>query len=563
MSSTKAWQACESQDRSPFEIALADFDAGKVQESLERLERCVRENPKSHLSFYWLGTLRSRLGNHAEAAALFRRAISLDQENLESVKGLVIALVELQRFAEAEQPARTLLRQAPEDATSHVLLSSICAATNRPQEAIAAAEEALRLGPTDVAALLQLARALILLDRDEDAIAVLSRAKGIDPDNLVTNLRLAQALKFAGHFDRAREQLKAILRVYPSRGDVHYELSEIEAFEQGDEYISEIEAELSRCTAPSDARWLHFALGKAYDDCGQSDKAFPHFVAANALERAAFPYNEANAIDRINRTIEIFSAGFLQRLRGSGVDSPAPIFIVGMPRSGTTLVEQILASHSEVSAGGEVDVVAPALRNVVARSQTPNLAFDLSQITIADVTALGLEYISRIQTLLNGRRHLTDKQLTNRLFVGLIHAALPNAKIIHCQRNALDSCLSAFMKPFGASVAYASDLGSLGRYYRHYELMMAHWRGVLPPGRMLEVRYEDIVDDVEGEARRILAYCGLEWQPKCLEFYRARRPIRTASVAQVRQPIYRTSLGRSRPYLAHLQPLIAALQIAN
>ncbi len=548
-----------SELNATIEIALADFASGQVSEALNRLRQIAQDNPESYWPAFLLGTLFARLGQHGEAAAHFHKALSLNSAHVESLKGFALALVELGRFTEAESPARALLQQAPEDAIAHVLFSYVCAATDRFEEAIASAEEALRLNPTEVAALLQLAQALILLDRDEDAIAVLTRAKGLEPDNLITNLRLARALKSAGHLNHAREQLEEILIAHPERGEVYYELSEIEKFESQDERIAAMETALLSGPAPNDAYQLHFALGKAYDDCCDYDKAFSHFAAANALERSAVPYDEPATLNRIDRTIEIFSPSLLRRLEGAGDQSDAPIFIIGMPRSGTTLVEQIIASHSEVSAGGEIDIFMPALRDVVARSTTPGLAADLARLTAADVTALGSEYVARVQRLRHGRPHLTDKQLNNRLFIGLIHAALPNAKIIHCQRDPLDTCLSSYMKPFGGGVGYANDLSSLGRYYRRYEVMMAHWCHVLPPERMLEVRYEDIVDDVEGEARRIIAHCGLEWQPQCLEYYRIKRPIRTASVAQVCQPIYRTSLGRWRPYEAHLAPLISAL----
>ncbi|HMH65088.1 MAG TPA: sulfotransferase, partial [Rhizomicrobium sp.] len=240
---------------------------------------------------------------------------------------------------------------------------------------------------------------------------------------------------------------------------------------------------------------------------------------------------------------------------GGGAPSSAPIFILGMMRSGSTLVEQILASHPAVHGAGEL----PALSDVVNAARGPGgEAYPdfVAGLDAQGLTQIGEAYLAKLPA---GERHITDKMPTNFFFAGLIHLALPNARIIHTVRDPVDTCVSCFSKLFTAEQYHTYDLAELGRYYRRYQQLMAHWQSALPPGRMLEVRYEDVVADLEGQARRIIAYCGLEWDARCLSFHATDRPVRTASMLQVRQPLYQSALRRAHVYDEFLAPLRDAL----
>jgi hypothetical protein len=239
-----------------------------------------------------------------------------------------------------------------------------------------------------------------------------------------------------------------------------------------------------------------------------------------------------------------------------------PIFVLGMPRSGTTLVEQILASHARVHGAGELK----ALNDVVDTVHGPDgavLPFPdfVRALDAASIRAIGTGYLAQLQKLAPASPHITDKMPSNYYFVGLIHLALPNARIIHTVRDPIDTCMSCFSKLFTAEQSHTYDLGELGRYYRGYQKLMAHWHRVLPVGRILDVRYEDVVADLEGQARQIIAHCGLEWDPRCLAFHETERPVRTASATQVRKPIYRSAIGRWRVYEEFLDPLLTELQL--
>ena len=266
-----------------------------------------------------------------------------------------------------------------------------------------------------------------------------------------------------------------------------------------------------------------------------------------------------------------FTPELIAEKSGGGDPSSMPIFVIGMPRSGTTLVEQIIASHPQVHGAGELktfnDVVltvhGPDGKTIPYPDFVPALAAGPLKQIGSRYLALVRDLVSRSDGEKKDAPYVTDKMPSNYYFAGLIHLALPNAKIIHTMRDPVDTCISCFSKLFAGEQNHTYDLGELGRYYKRYQQLMAHWRRVLPPGRIFDVRYEDVVADVEGEARRIIAHCGLPWDDRCLAFHETRRPIRTASATQVRQPIYKSAVGRWRVYEQQLGPLLIALDGAE
>jgi Sulfotransferase family len=262
--------------------------------------------------------------------------------------------------------------------------------------------------------------------------------------------------------------------------------------------------------------------------------------------------------------MRVFTPELIDARRNAGEPSARPVFIVGMMRSGTTLVEQILASHPRVFPGGEMKHFAAAVEGVCNKigsaASFPDLVADMADANFRDI---GASYTAAISSLAPDAAHITDKMPSNFIFAGFIHLALPNAVIIHTVRNPVDTCLSCFSKLFSGQQNHTYDLAELGRYHRRYQALMGHWHAVLPAGRILDVRYEELVADPEGQARRILAHCGLDWDPRCLDFHQTERAVRTASAAQVRQPIYASSVGRSRLYAPFFGPLLAELGIPS
>jgi hypothetical protein len=305
---------------------------------------------------------------------------------------------------------------------------------------------------------------------------------------------------------------------------------------------------------------LHFTLGKAYEHIGKFDSAFEHFLSGNALKRGQIAYTEAVTLGRMERTRAIFSRDFMKRHEASGEPSRAPVFVVGMARSGTTLIEQILASHPAVFGAGELqffEQAANAVGNMMPGApRFPDMASDFRA---EHFRSLARRYLEQLLPRAPAASRIVDKMPANFHFIGLIHLALPNATIIHAVRDPLDTCVSCFSVNFTYAQPHTFDLAELGRHYRRYRDLMAHWHDVLPPGRVIDVPYEALIGDLDGAARRIVAACGLDWDPRCLDFHRTERPIRTTSSVQVRQPIYNSSIGRWRRYEKFLGPLLTEL----
>ena len=286
-----------------------------------------------------------------------------------------------------------------------------------------------------------------------------------------------------------------------------------------------------------------------------SDQAFAHLNAGNAAKRATFKYNPADTTKWLGSIVDVFSPALFDRLGGHGVQSNLPVFVCGVPRSGTTLVEQILASHPSVHGAGELKLMKYTIDGMRGFPEV------MGTMTPEQVTKVGENYISRVMPLAGGKARLVDKMPANFLYAGLIHLAMPEAHIIHCRRNPVDTCLSCYTKLFRVEQTFTYDLEELGRFYRDYEIVMDHWRKILPASRFLEVDYEAIVEDTETEVRRMLDFLGLPWDDACLEPHRTERVVRTASVSQVRKPIYKTSSGRWRKHARNLGPLLEVLGI--
>ncbi len=429
------------------------------------------------------------------------------------------------------------------------------------EPAIAEYRSAVELKPDYAEAVCNWGVALSNLERLDEAEAKFRRAAAINPGFAGGYHNLAVILKERGRLDEAIRAAKRAIDLAPRNASYYEHLAGIGQFEPGDRYIEAME-KLARDAASLGAMeriHLHFALARGYEDTGRFDAAFAQLQAGNALRRRHVAYDEAATLGRMDRTREVFSAEFLAARRDAGEPSALPIFIVGMPRSGTTLIEQILASHARVFGAGEInllDIAAGTLGKALPGAPPfPEMA---SAMSADDFRRLGASYLERLRQRAPDASRIVDKMPGNFFFAGLIHLALPNATIIHAVRDPLDTCVSCFSILF-VNQPQTHDLAGLGRYYRHYRELMAHWRRVLPPQRLLDVHYEELVGDLEGVARRIVTHCGLPWDARCLDFHSTARTVRTASATQVRRPIYRTSVGRWRRYEKFLQPLIAEL----
>ncbi len=477
-----------------------------------------------------------------------------------------VALQQRGDLTGAEKIYRVLLKQQPKN--FHVLtdLATILLTSERTEEAVVVLRKALNQDPNSALTHAMLARALQMLDRDEEGLERASRAIALNPELADAHATLAQGLANLGRYDEAVSAMARAIELAPNRARFYSYWGHITRWTADDPRLAALEAlaQKSSSLPLADRVELNFALAKAYGDCGDIERAFHHQIEGGALQRRIFKYDEAATLAEFDDIARAIDDAWLGQHRGIGDPSPMPVFVVGMPRSGTTLVEQILASHPQVRALGErltlIEAIAQACGTPTIPRSLPRLA---AQWSDAQLRGLGTRYLEAATRGIPGTATLViDKLPANFQFAGIIHAALPNARIIHTRRDPVDTCLSNFSILFaGYAQLYSYDLGELGRYYRAYERLMAHWRAALPPGVMLDVQYENIVDNLEHEARRIVAHCGLEWDDACLAFHKTDRPVRTVSHAQVRQPIYRSSIGRPRPSADLLLPLLNALDM--
>jgi tetratricopeptide (TPR) repeat protein len=500
-------------------------------------------------------------GKLGEAAARLRQALALKPDYPETHLNLGTVVLAQGRLEEAAAHYRRALAIRPEYADAHYNLATTLSNQGQLDEAVEHFQRALALKPDYAEAHNNLATVLRRRGDWDAARAHCDRAIAANPGYADAYNNLGLVLAELGRLGPAIDAYHKAIALLPRRGTYYLNLANTERLAADDPHLTAMEALAATELPEQDRIELAFALGKAYYHVGQPERSFQHLLLGNALKRKTLAYNEAMALGGLERIRSVFDAKLMRAGKRKGNPSHVPVFIIGIPRSGTSLVEQILASHPIVNGAGEID----AFERVVADFGGPDGISppfpELVRFLRAEhLRQLGTRYLAAIRPTAPAAARITNKMPVNYCYVGLIYLALPNARIIHVRRDPVDTCLSCFSTLFTrGGIQYSYDLGELGRYYRHYEALMAHWRKVLPAGVMLEVQYEEVVDDLETQARRIVAHCSLDWDERCLAFHTTARPVRTASAVQVRRPIYRSSVGRWRPKEELLQPLLAAL----
>jgi tetratricopeptide (TPR) repeat protein len=547
-------------------LANARLALGRLEDAVAGYERALAFDPDHAEANFGLASAFHALRRHEDAIAYYEKSVAIDPDYAEANYGTATALQALNRHDQAIAFYEKALAVDPDYAEANYGIATALQALSRQDQAIVFYEKALAVDPGHVEANNGLGTALRALDRHDEAIPFYERALAIRPGYGAAHNNLGVTLQEIGRLDEARLAFERAVGLEPRRPGFYYSLFDTKKITAGDRHLAALDAlAQDAASLPGDDRiQLHFALGKAFANVGEHQRSFDHFLEGNALKRQQVEHDEAAAMRMFERIRAVFGAELMRSKVGQGNPSSLPIFILGMPRSGSSLIEQILASHPKVLGGGERLDLTDALNSF---REAASIALPFPELFIVatgeELRRLGAGYLDRLKTAASGKadlwQRITDKMPANFRLAGLIHLALPNARIIHTCRDPVDTCLSCFSTPFGADQPFAYDLGELGRYYRAYSSLMAHWRRVLPQGVMLDVQYEDLVADFEPQARRIVAHCGLEWHDGCLAYDKTARPVKTASSAQVRQPIYRSSVGRWRPDANLLNPLLDGL----
>ncbi|HEV2332676.1 MAG TPA: sulfotransferase [Gammaproteobacteria bacterium] len=572
-------QAAAAHQRAEWEAAERDYRA------------VLAARPEQPDATHFLGLLLHQRGRSEAALPFLDRALVLQPNNHLYRANLAGVLKQLGRPVDAEHLYREALELRPDYLEGYLNLGMLYADEGDHPRALAAFEEALRLDPDHYTAwyacarsLQQLARvqasraafrmAAALADRDPERLQALSvalreageieeaarcqtRALELAPDSPQAENGTGNVLAMHGDLAGAELHYRRALALKPAYPSAFHNLMDVVRLKPNDPLWPVLMALAERAEAlpPEEAVPLHFALARAWDAEGETGKAFAHLTAGNRLKRAGIHYDET----RQARFFRDFIDGF-PALAAAGSEDERPVFIVGMPRSGTSLVEQILASHPAVYGAGETH----ALRNCLREELPPDpgdhaLPHQLAKLDAAALGRVAGRYSRYLGELAPGAARVTNKLPGNMVFVGLIRRLYPKARIVHCLRDPLDTCYSLYARLFTTGHPFSYELGELGRFHRMYRQLMADWSRLLPEAT-LPIVYEDLVVDLETGARRLVAHCGLPWDEACLRFHAARRPVRTASLAQVRQPVYTSAVGRWRRYEKELAPLKAALE---
>ena len=577
-----------------LELGLALYSMRRLDEAKDHLLRSVELDKSLTLAWKRLGEIYSVGGEEEKASDAFRNQLLASKKHPGLVKA--IELVAEGKLGMAEGICREYLKRFPADVTAIRLLAEIGLKLGIFAEARMLLERCLELAPDFHLARNNYANALGKVYKFDEAIKEIQYLEQAEPNNLSHPVLSASLLARAGRFEDALNKYEHLLTLVPQhagiwtsyghclktvgrqndsidayrsaiafmpeRGEAYWSLANLKTFQFEEEELRTMRDMVDRSELErSDRFHLYFAVGKALEDNGDYDTAFGFYELGNQLKKEQSGYQADDTTAMVRSSIECCSAEMFDLKQGFGNSARDPIFIVGLPRSGSTLLEQILASHSQVEGTEELPYLSAIVHRLAGKkrrsdpSKYPQILWDLSD---DECSELGQEYLDAAQKHRSGEPLFIDKMPNNFAHVGLINMILPNAKIIDARRHPIATCFSCYKQLFAAGQEFTYSLEDIGRYYIDYLAMMHHWDSVLP-GKVLLVEYEKVINEFENQVRCLLDFCQLEFEPACLEFYASKRAVRTASSEQVRQPIYTGALEHWRYFEDHLQPLKAAL----
>jgi tetratricopeptide (TPR) repeat protein len=480
--------------------------------------------------------------------------------DVNGIRLLAKIAVKLNALDDAETLLRKCTELAPDFISANTDLLLVYQKRHKYADALVLSERLLAKQPDNLSILSLHARALGLVGRYPEAIEVYRKMIKLGASNAMVLMSLGHALKTVGDTDAAVSAYREAYKLKPDFGDAYWSLANLKTFQFSDQEISEMESIRESAVLGADDR-VHFcfALGKAYEDQGNYDTSFFYYEMGNELKKQSIGYNPQKTAREMQAQIDFFDRAFFQEKHNIGYPTEEPIFIVGLPRAGSTLLEQILASHPDVEGTKELPNIIALVNNFKRSMRKTNKPYPefLTECSAYDLYKAGEKYIQDTRIQRKGALRFIDKMPNNFRHIGFIKTILPNAKIIDARRDPLSCCFSNYKQLFADGQKFSYGLEDLAAYYKDYVRLMDHWDWLLP-GQILRVQYEDVVVDLENQVRRILAFCGLEFTSACLDFHKTARSIRTASSEQVRQPIYNKSLEIWRPYKNHLKPLFAA-----
>ena len=501
-------------------------------------------------------------GAFGKAEPLCRAVLKRDPLDVNAMRLLAEIGIEVGRLEDAETLLVRALELAPDFRLARGSYANVLGRRGKFEAALAELEILLAADPHQAAYLILKANTLVRIGDHASAIAIFRDILTRVPATAGIQMSLGHSLKTVGHQDEAIAAYDAARILRDDLGDAYWSLANLKTFRFSDDDIDTMRTVAGRETIDrEDYFHLAFALGKALEDRGEFEESFTWYRRGNAIKRRLVTYSADDNHSDMARISEYFSKDVFATRQNAGCQDRAPIFIVGLPRAGSTLLEQILASHSAVEGTQELPDIISIARRIADKKRTDdpsNYPDGLTQLSDADLTALGEEYIERTRIHRTGAPFFIDKMPNNFAHIGLIRLILPNARIIDARRHPLACCFSGYKQLFAKGQNFTYNLTDIGRYYADYVRLMRHWHDVLP-GHVLQVQYEDMVADTEAQVRRLLDHCGLPFEDNCLRFYENKRAVKTASSEQVRQPIFTSGLDQWENFEPWLSPLKAAL----
>ena len=570
------------------ELGNALLAQNKPDQAIDAFQQALKINPENAAVMIKLGKIYSKLGRKNEANEMYQSALALEPTK-ERVATAAQAFARGQT-EEAEKICRQVLREHPNEVDAMRLLASIANKLEQRDDAIILLERAVELKPKFAGAWADLAetytesekfgealdavqrviklqpnmpfghmiRGSILGKKDdhEGAINAFKEALEIEPEHIGSNMGLGNTLKTIGRYDEAVKSYKKCIEAQPLFSEAYWSLANLKTYSFDDDEIKNMEKHVqSQDLTPASKAFFHIAIANAKEKQMKYGEAWYHFHTGNELRRTSEIYDSVTTQVTHDALIETFDEEFVNSTKGSGCQSDAPIFILGLPRSGSTLIEQILASHSRVEGTRELPDIS-LLGRRLTKSKPPGIKYPdaVKHMTDEEKIEYGESYLETSKRYRTDKPRFIDKMPNNFAHIGFIKTILPNAKIINAKRHPLDSCVSSFKQLFYKGQSWSYDLFEIGEYYLEYERMMDHWHS-LYPGEIYDIQYENIVNNQEDESRALIEYCGLDWEDSCLRFYENKRSVNTASSEQVRQPIYKGAMYAWKNYESEIGAL--------
>ena len=546
-------------DRAWFNLGKALAFLGRGKEADVAFEKCFERSPERRLMA--VAAEHQKEGRLEEAERLYRRVLRDNPHNVDALRLLALIALKADRADEAEVLLQRAIELAPDFNQALVDLGRLRKDQDRYAEALECLDRSIAIEPSHPQVHYLRAATLARASFTHDAIESYRRCLALKPTHIGALMGLGHVLKAVGDYEGSVASYNACIRQVPENGETYWSLANLKRYRFDDDMIAEMEKRVTMTgeDAQSAVNFL-FALAKAYEDGSDFERAWHFYRTGNEKQRAEVFYDPVQTEAMNDRLVQVYTPDFFASHAGAGHADPSPIFILGLPRSGSTLLEQILASHSQVEGTSELPYIGRAASSL-NRNREQGLNYPEAMVELApeNLRTLGEEYLASARLhRQSGSPRFIDKMPNNFPNAGFIATILPNAKIIDARRHPLDACLSCYRQLFAKGQNFTYDLTEIGEYYLQYQRLMDHWAAVMP-GRVLTVQYEGVVADFENQVRRLLDFCGLPWEEACLRFYESERPVRTPSSEQVRQPIYDRSVGHWLNYESHLGELVEVI----